>query len=194
MLRQLRKAPLVLAFAILGACGGDDKEDKEPLGGGVGAACSANSQCTGYTNPACVREIKPLADLVDPNNAELEPFRNLTLPFPGGYCSSTLQNACTAKEDCGADADCFLAFEGVPQETIDALAGLGLPFDIHRFAEIGICMKSCTANSECRTGKKYECLTPLKAFMDVINPTYEKTFCVQDVDVSHLLVGGGDGG
>jgi hypothetical protein len=193
MLRHIRKAPFVLAFVLLASCGGDDDEgNKEPLGGGVGAACTADTQCKGYEKSACVREIKPLEDLVDPNNAELEPFRNLTLPFPGGYCSSTIQNPCTSDAQCGEGAGCFLAFEGVPQSTIDGLATL-VPFDIKAFAAIGICMKSCTATSECRTGKKYECLRPLDAFISVINPTYTKKFCVQDVDVSHLLVGG-DGG
>src|SRR5688500_2739817 len=98
MLHHLRKAPFVLGIALLAAsCGGDDDDgkDKEPLGGAVGAACSADAQCTGYDKPSCVREIKPLEDLVDPNKPELEPFRDLTLPFPGGYCSTTIANHCT---------------------------------------------------------------------------------------------------
>jgi hypothetical protein len=192
MLHHVRKAPFVLAFALLASCGGDDEEDKEPLGGAVGAACSADSQCKGYDTPSCVREIKPLEDLVDPSKPELEPFRDLTLPFPGGYCSTTLENHCTTDAECGEGAGCFLAFEGVPQETIDGLATL-VPFDIKAFARIGICMKSCTQNSDCRTGQKYQCLRPLDTFIKVINPDYQKKFCVQDVDVSHLLVGG-DGG
>jgi hypothetical protein len=195
MLRHIRKAPFVLAFVLLASCGGDDDDGtKEPLGGGVGAACTADAQCKGYEKSACVQEIKPLEDLVAPGNPELQPFRDLTLPFPGGYCSSTIQNPCTTDAQCGEGAGCFLAFEGVPNEVIQQLAALGLPFDIGRFAQIGICMKPCTESSECRTGKKYQCLTPLKAFMDVINSTYTKKFCVQDVDVSHLLIGSGDGG
>ena len=193
MLHHVRKAPFVLAFVLLASCGSDDDDkDKEPLGGAVGAACSADAQCTGYDKPSCVRDIKPLEDLVDPNNQELEPFRNLTLPFPGGYCSTTIENACTSDAECGEGAGCFLAFEGVPDQTIKNLAAL-VPFDIQAFAKIGICMKSCSADSECRTGQKYQCLTPLKTFLEVINPPYAKKFCVQDVDVSHLLIGG-DGG
>ena len=58
---------------------------------------------------------------------------------------------------------------------------------MNAFARIGICLQSCTADSECRTGEGYKCLVPIEAFMDVINPDYPKKFCAQYVDVSHLL-------
>ncbi|HEY6557709.1 MAG TPA: hypothetical protein VI072_10565 [Polyangiaceae bacterium] len=195
MLRHIRKAPFVLAFVLLASCGGDDDDGtKEPLGGVVGAACTADAQCKGYENAACVRDIKPLEDVIDPNDTALKPFRDLTLPFPGGYCSTTIQNACANDAQCGEGAGCFIAFEGMSPDVIENLAK-ALPFDIKFFSRSGICMKRCTSNSECRTGQKYQCIRPLEAFIKAINDDYDKKFCVQDVDVEHLLLGSSpDGG
>jgi hypothetical protein len=178
---------LALALGFIVSCGSEDEAPPtKTLGGGVGAACTESAQCTGYTHPACVTEIKPLETLIsdaDPNN---KPLRDLTLPFPGGYCSTTIEQPCTADAECGS-GKCFLAFEGVPQSTIDELNQLGLPFDVNAFARIGICLQSCMADNECRRGEGYQCLVPIKAFMDVINPNYPKKYCVQYVDVSNVL-------
>jgi hypothetical protein len=185
LIRKLCTLSVTLGLAFVMSCGSDDAE-KEPLGGSVGAACEADSQCTGYSRPACVTAIKPLEQLVSDPDPKNEPFRDLTLPFPGGYCSTTVQEPCTVDADCGS-GQCFLAFEGVPQSVIDGLNKVGLPFDVNAFAKIGICLKPCSANAECRSKQKYDCIVPLEGFMTVINPTYSKKFCAQKVDVSHLL-------
>jgi hypothetical protein len=186
LIRNLCTIALALGLTCVVSCGSDDEPPARALGGGVGAACTESSQCTGYTHPACVTAIKPLETLVSDADPANKPFRDLTLPFPGGYCSTTVQEPCTADSECGT-GKCFLAFEGVPQMTIDNLNGLGLPFDVNAFARIGICLQSCTADSECRTAEGYKCLVPIEAFMTVINPDYPKKFCAQYVDVSHLL-------
>jgi hypothetical protein len=186
LIRNLCTLSLALGLTFIVSCGSDDAPEPKALGGGVGAACSADGQCTGYDHPACVTAIKPLETLVSDADPKNKPFHDLALPFPGGYCSTTIDEPCTADDQCG-NGKCFLAFEGVPQTTIDNLNGVGLPFDVNAFAKIGICLQGCTSDSECRTGEGYKCLIPLKAFMDVINPQYTKTYCAQFVDVSNLL-------
>ncbi|HEX7669447.1 MAG TPA: hypothetical protein VF395_07690 [Polyangiaceae bacterium] len=196
LIRRLCMTGLTLGVALVVSCS-SDKTSPPAEGGGVGAKCSENSQCTGYGKPACVTEIKPLADLVAAGDPKTKPFKDFTLPFPGGYCSTTLQDPCTSDADCGAGGGCFLAFEGAPQTTIDALANLNppLPFDIHKFADIGICLKTCASDGDCRRIENYQCLTPLQQFLTSINQDYKKTFCIQDVDVSYLLQSPpGDGG
>lgn len=188
---RLGTLTLIVGLALSSACGGDDDgHSSAALGGGVGAACTASSQCTGYAKAACVTDIRPLEHLVTSDDPKYKPFRDLSLPFPGGYCSSTVEDPCTSDADCGS-GQCFLAFEGVSQQTIDGLNSLGLPFDVNAFAKIGICLKPCTADSQCRADKNYKCIVPLTALVKVFNPDYPKKFCVQDVDYSNLLVSGG---
>jgi hypothetical protein len=169
------------AATALSSCS-SESSTAAPEGGGVGAPCSANSQCTGYTNTSCVKEVKPIAPLVDPSDPNNQIFLDFHVPFPGGYCSNTTDNSCTSDEDCGGGAGCFHPFEGVPQSTIDNLNALGLPFDIAAFATFALCLKACDAPSECRTSQGYECEVPLKAFMSTINPTYDRKFCFVNVD------------
>jgi hypothetical protein len=182
-------APALLTLGLAAGCGSDDAdENTEQLGGGVGAKCTADSQCTGYGKPSCLTELKPLENAItNPDHPAVEDYRNMSMPFPGGYCTTTIENSCASDAECGEGGGCFLAFEGVSQQTIDALGGLDLPFDVAQFATLGICLKKCTATSECRTAEKYECIVPLTAFMDVINPDNKKTYCVQNTDYSHLL-------
>ena len=174
--------------AILGtlaavACSSDSNE-----GDGVGTPCSDTAQCTGYENPVCNDALKPLEDLVeDTGEPENDALRDLTLPFPGGYCGTSLDTSCTSDAACGATGGCFIPFEGVDDMTIENLNGLGLPFDIREFASIGICLQPCSSDAECRTDEGYTCVVPFAVFLEVVNPPYEKTFCVQDVDVSALL-------
>jgi hypothetical protein len=197
LLRNLCTAAVALGLTLIISCGGDDDDgSSQQLGGGVGAACDTDAQCTGYAKAACVTEIKPLEDLVAlDGSASNKVYHDMSLPFPGGYCASTIDNACTAHADCGSDGKCFLAFEGVSQEVINNLNKLGLPFDVSAFAQIGICLKPCTSDGECRADQKYKCLRPLDAFMKVINGSYSQKFCVQDKDFSYLLSGGApDGG
>jgi hypothetical protein len=195
LIRKLCLTGLMLGITLVVSCS-SDKPSTPAEGGGVGAKCTENAQCTGYGKPACVTEIKPLEDLVAAGDPKTKPFRDFTLPFPGGYCSTTLQDPCTSDADCGSGGGCFLAFEGVPQSTIDGLAALKLPFDVGKFAKIGICLKTCGSDQDCRRVENYQCLKPLQQFLDVINPDYTKTFCIQDVDVSYLLQSppSGDGG
>ncbi len=186
-IRNLCTLSLALGMSFIVSCGSDDEAPPQrALGGGVGAACDSDSQCTGYEKPACVNAIRPLEDLVTSTDPKDKPYHDLTLPFPGGYCSTTVQQPCTTDAQCG-NGKCFLAFEGVPQMNIDALNGLGLPFDVNEFSKIGICLLECTSDSQCRTGEGYKCLVPIEAFMNIINPEYPKKFCVQYVDVSDLL-------
>lgn len=173
-----------LCFLIVASC---SDSGGQASGGPVGSPCTDTSQCVGYKTPACMQELKPLENLVTPGAKNADTFKNLTLPYPGGYCSTDMQHFCATDADCGAGGGCFIPFEGVSQDVITALGKTMLPFDIMAFAKAGICLKSCTDTSQCRTDQQYQCLVPLKAFMDVINPTYTKKYCFQNVDVSYLL-------
>lgn len=175
-------ASILVGFSLLASCSEKSASADPPEGGGVGAQCSADSQCKGYSKPACEKEIKPIANLVSASDPKNKPFLDFHIPFPGGYCSNTVDNSCTSDDDCGAEGGCFHPFEGVSQSTIDNLNQLGLPFDINTFATFAICLKTCTSVSDCRADQGYGCDVPLKAFLSTINPTYERTFCFVSVD------------
>jgi len=175
------------AIGLLAATSCGNSNGDPPAVGGVGSPCTDNSQCGGYKAPACMQALKPLENLTIAGAKNADVFMNLTLPYPGGYCSTTMQNFCATDADCGEGGGCFIPFQGVSQDVITALGKYMLPFDIAAFSKAGICLKPCTDTSQCRTDQQYQCLVPIKAFMDVINPTYTRQFCFQNVDVSYLL-------
>jgi hypothetical protein len=183
MMGRLLAVSVAAAVAALTSCGeGNGNSTNSPEGGGVGAPCSSDSQCVGYSNPTCAKDVKPIASLVDASDPKNKIFVDFHIPFPGGYCSNTTDNSCTSDADCGEGGGCFRPFEGVPQEVIDNLNALGFPFDINTFATFALCLKTCGAPSDCRTSQGYECDVPLKAFLTTINPDYKRTFCFVSVD------------
>lgn len=189
MLRLILRVTVATAAAVWAfGCSSKGDGGSKSGGGGVGAACSDTSECTGYSKPTCVTEMRPLEGSVYADaGANGDVFRNFTVDFPGGYCTNTIQDSCAADADCGTGAGCFLAFEGVPPDTLDNLTALGLPFDVKEFGKAGVCLSTCTKDADCRTAEGYKCIVPLHAFLDVVNPDYKKTFCMQDQDVSALL-------
>jgi hypothetical protein len=182
MARLFAVAAAAASVIVVASCSGESATPGAPEGGGVGAPCSANSQCTGYTNPSCVTEVKPIAKLVDASDPKNKIFVDFNVPFPGGYCSNTTDNSCGSDADCGEGAGCFHPFEGVSPMVINNLNALGLPFDINAFADFALCLKACDAPSDCRTSQGYACEVPLKAFMTTLNPGYTRTFCFVNVD------------
>jgi hypothetical protein len=154
---------------------------------GVGSPCTADDQCGGFDNAICVDEIQPLIDLVedtgDPANTAL---RDLTLPFPGGYCGTSLDTPCATDAECG-NGGCFRPFEGVSDASIQNLDALGLPFAVSEFAQTGTCLLPCTSDADCRQDEGYQCLVPIGDLIAVVNQDYRRTFCVQYVDSSYLL-------
>lgn len=190
--QPLRVASVLLSLSLgalaLSSCGGSDDDDGPKLGGAVGAACSADTQCTGYANPSCYSNVKPLENLVTSTDPKHQPLRDFTIPFPGGYCSSALQSSCVDDAACGDAGSCFRPFEGVAQTVIDNLNKAGLPFDIQAFSELGICLKPCQTSDDCRAEDGYECVVPLQVLVKAVDPTYEKKFCMQNIDVSFLLL------
>lgn len=191
LIRRLFTMTLVLGPVLSMSCGGDDKTGTKT--GGVGSACASDASCVGYAKPSCLTELRPVEDLVSADSGSAGAlFRTLTLPFPGGYCSNTIEDSCATDADCGKGAGCYRPFDGVSDQTITALNTL-VPFDLREFASRGLCFQTCAADADCRTDQDYKCVVPLHDFVDVINPEYTKTFCIQDIDVTYLLVGG-DGG
>jgi hypothetical protein len=180
--RLLVAAAVAASVTAVASCSSESASPGTSEGGVVGAPCSADSQCTGYTNPSCVKEVKPIANLVDAGDPKNKIFLDFNVPFPGGYCSNTTDNSCTSDADCGDGAGCFHPFEGVSPTVINNLNALGLPFDINAFADFALCLKTCEAPSDCRTNQGYACEVPLKAFMSTLNPTYTRTFCFVNVD------------
>jgi hypothetical protein len=176
-------------IAVASSCGSERDEDEGKKGGGVGASCTNDAQCTGYANPACLTDLRPLETLVAPDAGEAgEVFKMLDVPFPGGYCSNTIENSCQTDADCGPGGGCYRPLTGVPAEqlaTFDALVGV---FSVTTFASKGLCLVPCASDSDCRTDEGYQCLLPLEGFISLVNPSYTKTYCAQDVDVSYLLV------
>jgi hypothetical protein len=175
-----------------GGCSSDAGDDAagESRSQAVGAACTQDSDCDGYKNPSCLTELKALASVVYADaGTEADAFRNFTLPFPGGYCTNTVENSCASDADCGAGGGCFRPFEGVSDATIAELDQLGMPFSVTDFAEVGLCLARCTGSSDCRDG--YNCQVPVCALMTMFNQSYAKTFCVAP-ETGGSLVGNTD--
>ena len=100
--RKICFASLTLALAWIVSCSSDKAAPGRatPEGGGVGSKCQASSECTGYSKPTCLTELKPVEGLVSPDAApSAQAFATLTLPFPGGYCSNTLADSCQSDSD-----------------------------------------------------------------------------------------------
>ncbi len=188
---------ILLGAALFSACSSDkgsaSRTGDPVLGGGPGSPCTADAQCVGYSHPSCLTELKPVAEYVDGGRPGAALFRGFTIPFPGGYCSNTLENSCTSDADCGTSAGCFRPFEGVSSQVIDNLNKL-VPFDVHAFAGVGLCLEPCTSDSQCRTGEGYTCITPIHTLMQAFNGSYTRKFCMKDVDTSYLLQAPPDGG
>lgn len=183
---------LGMAALLTAGCSSDDSsgDDTGSTGGGVGAKCTSNDQCTGYDNPACITSHKPLdGKITDPSHPLATDFEELELPFPGGSCGTPIDMPCS-KGTCGDSGDCFIPFDGVTEDTITSLEGLGLPFDIREFEDLAICLQPCDTVADCRSGAEaegYSCEIPFKAFFGVLNPKLTQKYCVVDVDVSNLL-------
>lgn len=195
--RYLAAGVLIGGIFIAAGCSSSSSDGTgKKYGKAVGTPCTDSSQCSGYDHPSCITELKPIEPYVTADaGAAGDKYKNFTIPFPGGYCGTALTDSCASDAECGAGAGCFRGFEGVDAQTIQNLNQLGLPFDVTKFADLGICFQSCQTDADCRTSEGYKCVVPLHALINIVNPNYTKTYCIQDVDTSDLIVGGGsDGG
>lgn len=154
----------------------------------VGDVCKQDSECKGYDKPTCLTSLAPLkGKITDPTHPQAGKFENeLVMPFPGGYCATTIENSCANDAACGVGAACFRGLDGVDkmaladldkQKTADGMHPF-LPFSTVAFADVGICLKPCTMDSECRQSEGYTCAVPMGSLIGVINGDYMKKFCV----------------
>ena len=154
----------------------------------MGKACKQDADCTGYAKASCVTSIVPLkGKITDPTHPQANKFENeLVMPFPNGYCATTIENSCANDAACGAGAGCFRGLDGVDkavladldkEKTPDGMHPF-LPFSTVAFADVGICLKPCTSDSECRQSEGYTCAIPMGSLIGVINPDYMRKFCV----------------
>ncbi len=165
-----------------------------PSGGGggarssVGDACKVDADCKGYAKASCVTSIAPLkGKITDPTHPQASKFENeLVMPFPNGYCATTIENSCKSDADCGVGAGCFRGLDGVDkavladldmQKTADGMHPF-LPFSTVAFADVGICLEPCSTNADCRQSEGYTCAVPMGTLIGVINSSYTRTFCV----------------
>ncbi|MBT6431849.1 MAG: hypothetical protein HOK28_02080 [Deltaproteobacteria bacterium] len=168
---------VVEEIVISGNLPGCDGEEPVPGDGLLaGSACEEDIQCAAPGTPLCLREYKPVADLIfpDADPASAAHFAGIGLEFPGGYCST--EGECVTDSDCGAGGSCFVPFENVTAETLDELAQGGFPFDIYGFADLGLCLDACTESTECRDG--YTCDIPIGDLLGLVPGASEQTFCI----------------
>jgi hypothetical protein len=149
MIRRFAFAALLLGAV---ACG-DDSDDPKPAETGkdagtdaavvlmtkvdnTGAACMANSDCTGSTSATCLKQ-SPTVALPIPG---LPP----AVAYPGGFCSAT----CTSDVECkGTGAVC-------PLSQITSL----LPQAGALLGNLSTCMVKCAAASDCRVADGWRCV------------------------------------
>jgi hypothetical protein len=134
------------AGSLLSSC---SNGTPQPTGLPVGSACTAASDCSSPPEAVCYTEYKPLKGLINEGTDEelKAEFEAIGLDFPGGYCSNA--GSCAQDSDCSSGGKCYLAMAGVSQETIDELTST-VPFDVNTFKTLGLCMKPCTEDDECR--------------------------------------------
>lgn len=185
LMRCLSVVSLSLGVLWAAGCSSSDASGS----GGVGAPCSKDSDCTGYSKPSCLTDLRPLDGLVVPDaGAAGDTFKKLDIPFPGGYCSNTIENSCQTDADCGTGGGCYRPLTGVSPATLTNLDNAVKVFSVTDFASKGLCLVPCQSDSDCRTDQGYKCQIPLAGFITVVNPTYKNTYCIQPVDVSYLLM------
>ncbi|HEY3447421.1 MAG TPA: calcium-binding EGF-like domain-containing protein [Myxococcales bacterium] len=163
------------AASLLSSCSSTPQSTGLP----VGSACSAASDCANPPTAACFTEFKPVKGLVkegtDPGTKAA--FEAIGLDFPGGYCSNT--GNCAKDSDCSTGGKCYLAMDGVSQATIDGLSAT-VPFDVAKFKTMGLCLKACEKDTDCRQG--YKCGWPLGDFMQMVEGATKKNFCIEIPD------------
>ncbi|MGC4121715.1 MAG: calcium-binding EGF-like domain-containing protein [Myxococcales bacterium] len=166
-----------LAAFILSSCSSNTTPETKGLP--VGSACTAAADCASPPTAACYSEFKPLVGLINEGtDAETKAyFEGIGLNFPSGYCSNT--GDCAADSDCSTGGKCYLPMKGVTQATIDELATT-VPFDLNKFKTMGLCMKACTKDDECRQG--YKCGWPLGDLMQLVSGATEAKFCIEIPD------------
>ena len=194
-MRTLRAVSLALGLGAAASCSDSaDNGDSGGQPGPVGSQCATDSDCAGYSNPTCLTRLRPLETLIAPDAGEAgDVFKMLDIPFPGGYCSNTIENSCLTDADCGTGGGCYRPLTGVPADTLANLdAAVGV-FSVTDFASKGLCLVPCESDSDCRADEGYECHIPLEGFISVVNPAYTSTYCAQPVDVSYLLLPGDAG-
>ena len=141
----------------------------------VGSACEVATECAGEV-PLCLREYRPVRDLIFPDAEPsiAAPYEDIGLDFPGGYCSSEVN--CAADSDCPAGGSCFVPFENVTPETLDELALMNFPFDIHAFSDLGLCLEACSDPTQCRDG--YTCDIPISELLSLVPGASQETYCI----------------
>lgn len=186
-------------LAVAAGCSSDssDGDDTGSTGGGVGSACTSDADCTGYDNPKCITEIKPTANLItDPSASGADVWEELSMPFPGGYCSNDLgdltaadiaDNSCEVDTDCGDGGSCFKPLEGFSEEDLISLQA-ALPIDVPAFGSLGLCLKDCESDDECRTDEGYLCVVPLRGVLDTLVGVTD-TYCMDDKNYCDLVGG-----
>ncbi len=137
----------------------------------AGSACTMDNQCAGPGTPRCIDKIRPLATLTtDPG------LQTVGVDFPGGYCST--EPSCHKDSDCGAGGTCFWPLQNVSADTLAQL-GQTIHTDITAFGQYGVCLKACSAATDCRAG--YVCDVPLSDLLQLVpGASISQKFCIGD--------------
>ncbi|MFO0694362.1 MAG: right-handed parallel beta-helix repeat-containing protein [Polyangiales bacterium] len=159
--------------------------DGGQTGAPIGSACMQSSDCGGPGTPECLLGIHPLMD------PTINPVLGaIGLEFNGGYCS--FQPNCTDDSQCDPanGGRCFRPFHATTLadwETLQqALCAEGYPDCAQRVIDYGVCLKTCTSNTDCRT-PGYRCELPMQPLFTLLSSVAPdvgdkvdstQTFCV----------------
>lgn len=117
--------------------------------GALGTPCKVNADCQGGTSARCLTTV-PVAELT----------------FAGGMCTTL----CKADSQCGTTGKCPLA-------PMVELAKQMIPDAGAMANEISTCLKTCTAQADCRTG--YNCIPmPPNPLAPAVVTTNAPKFCL----------------
>jgi len=187
-LRAAHLVPLIAATMTWLACGGDPSDQHHttmdsgvtPGNKDVGSACTAASDCASPGTPACFETLAPLQGIPESqilDHTAYDSLSGLGLTFANGYCSSAPN--CASQSDCGPKGDCYRPFSAVTAATLrDLEVPLGVaPNALDFLPSYGVCLRSCTASSDCERGQF--CELPLDDLVSLVpGSSNPKPYCV----------------
>lgn len=135
----------------------------------AGAACSTAADCGSNGSGACLDGFEHFAETFSVPGPQ--PIIQVGLRVPGGYCSNNF--TCETDADCGPGGGCY--------KPIDGASDTG---DLHSAAitdlnATGVCLKTCTASSDCRQADGYACEVPLTTDLYMVSDRPMDTYCVR---------------
>lgn len=169
---------LSLCIALMGC--GDDGPDPDGDGGvdggtpapdyTTGVACTSATDCGANGSGACLEGFELFASTL--GETPSDPINWIGIRVPGGYCSNAVD--CVTDDECGTGGACYKPIDGASDTS-----------DLHSTAitaldATGVCLQTCSSDSDCRESEGYVCETPLQRELSMVSDRPMDSYCVRE--------------